>query len=95
MRHWERVIGDVWLPVKYEDLVADQEGVSRKILAHCGLAWQDACLDFHAHSAAVTTASARHVRSPLYSDSVGKWRSYASELEPLALYLKAHGISVA
>lgn len=94
MRHWERVIGDVWLPVNYEDLVADQEGVSRKILAHCGLAWQDACLDFHAHSAPVTTASARHVRSPLYSDSVGKWRSYARELEPLALYLKAHGISV-
>jgi tetratricopeptide (TPR) repeat protein len=94
MRHWERVIGDAWLSVNYEDLVADQERVSRKILADCGLAWQDRCLDFHANSAAVTTASARHVRSPLYADSVGKWRSYARELEPLALYLKAHGISI-
>jgi tetratricopeptide (TPR) repeat protein len=94
MRHWESVIGDAWLSVSYEELVADQEGVSRKIVAHCGLAWEERCLDFHSHPAAVTTASAAQVRRPLYSESVGKWRRYADQLEPLALELEANGISV-
>ena len=89
MRHWEAVIGDAWLPVNYEELVADQKGVSRRIVAHCGLDWEDRCLDFHNSSVAVTTASAVQVRQPLYADSVGKWRAYARELEPLARYLES------
>ncbi len=94
MRHWESVIGDTWLSVSYEGLVADQEGVSRKIVSHCGLAWEERCLDFHNHSAAVATASAAQVRRPLYSESVGKWQRYADQLEPLARDLEANGISV-
>ncbi len=94
MRHWESVIGDAWLSVSYEELVADQERVSRKMVAHCGLEWEERCLDFHRHSGAVTTASAAQVRRPLYSESVGKWRRYADQLEPLARELEANGISV-
>lgn len=94
MRHWESVIGDAWLSVSYEELVADQEGVSRKIVAHCGLAWEKRCLDFHSHSGAVATASAAQIRRPLYAESVGKWRRYADQLEPLARDLEANGISV-
>lgn len=94
MRHWQDVIGEAWLSLGYEDLVGDQEGMSRKIVAHCGLAWEDRCLDFHTGSAPVTTASAVQVRRPLYSDSVGKWRAYATELEPLARHLEANGIPV-
>ena len=94
MRHWESVIGDAWLSVSYEELVTDQEGVSRKIVSHCGLAWEERCLDFHSNSAAVATASAAQVRRPLYSESVGKWRRYADQLEPLARDLEANCISV-
>ena len=93
MRHWESVIGDSWLTVNYEELVADQERVSRKIIAHCGLEWEDRCLDFHSSPEAVTTASAVQVRQPLYAGSVGKWRAYARELEPLARYLESNGIA--
>jgi hypothetical protein len=94
MRHWESVIGEAWLSVSYEELVTDQEGVSRKIVSHCGLAWEERCLDFHSNSAAVATASAAQVRRPLYSESVGKWRRYADQLEPLARDLEANCISV-
>ena len=93
MRHWETVIGDAWLPVNYEGLVTEQEGVSREIVAHCGLDWEDRCLDFHNSSTAVTTASAVQVRQPLYADSVGKWRAYSRELEPLTRYLESNGIA--
>jgi Sulfotransferase family len=94
VRHWEQVIGDAWLPVRYEELVADQETVSRRIIAHCGLGWEESCLDFYSRAAPVTTASATQVRRPVYIDSVGKWRSYANELAPLARYLEANDVSV-
>jgi tetratricopeptide (TPR) repeat protein len=89
MRHWREVLGPALLVVRYEDLVADQEGVSRRLLEHCGLAWQPACLEFHRRSGAVATASAAQVRQPLYSTSVGRWRHYEAELAPLARRLAA------
>ena len=94
MQHWAEVIGDAWLVVNYEDLVSAQESVSRGIVAHCGLRWEDRCLQFHAQAAAVTTASAAQVRRPVYADSVGKWRHYADQLEPLSRHFEAHGIRI-
>jgi tetratricopeptide (TPR) repeat protein len=93
MRHWRELIGSAWLEVSYEELIADQGCVSRRIIAHCGLDWEERCLRFHCSPAAVTTASAVQVRQPLYADSVGRWRAYARELEPLARHLKENGIA--
>lgn len=90
MRHWRDVLGDQLLIVHYEDLVADQEAVTRRILAHCGLDWEPACLLFHRHADGVTTASASQVRRPLYASSVGKWRHYARHLVELETALAAH-----
>lgn len=89
VRHWQTVLGDRLLIVQYEELVANQEAVTRRMLAHCGLAWETACLEFHKRQGAVTTASAVQVRRPLYSHSVGRWRHFARHLMPLAEYL--HG----
>ncbi len=91
MRHWQAVLGDAFMMVDYEGLVADQEAVTRRILAHCGLPWQAACLEFHTQSRAVATASAVQVRRPVYSTSVGKWRRYEQQLRPLAGYFLAPG----
>jgi hypothetical protein len=74
--------------VQYEDLVLDHEATTRRLLAHCGLRWDDACLAFHKQTKAVTTASAVQVRRPLYSSSVGKWRNYRESLQPLSESLK-------
>ena len=57
------VFPDRVLQLRYEDLVADQEGQSRRLFAHCGLDWTDAALDFHRNSAAVATPSAAQVRA--------------------------------
>jgi tetratricopeptide (TPR) repeat protein len=93
MRHWEDVLGGAWLPVTYEALVSDPQKVSQRIVAHCGLAWEEQILEFNTRSAGVTTASAAQVRSPIHTDSVGKWRHYTEQLQPLASYLEANGIS--
>lgn len=84
MAHWNRVLpaGRI-LDVQYEDVVGDLEGQARRIIAHCGLAWDARCLAFHQTERTVRTFSAAQVRQPIYSHSVGRWRPYAAFLEPL------------
>ena len=81
--HWHRVLPGRVLDVQYEAVVADLEGQVRRILAYCGLSWEDGCLKFHATERAVRTASSEQVRRPIYGDAVGVWRKYEAELAPL------------
>jgi tetratricopeptide (TPR) repeat protein len=84
MAHWRNVLppGRIF-DVRYEELVDDLEGVARRIVARCGLAWDPRCLDFHRNTRAVRTASAMQVRRPIYRSSVGRWRQYRKFLGPL------------
>jgi tetratricopeptide (TPR) repeat protein len=84
MAHWHAVLppGRI-MDVRYEELVADLEGVARRIVSHCGVAWDARCLDFHRTQRPVRTASAVQVRRPIYRDAVGRWRKYEAFLEPL------------
>ncbi len=84
MGHWSDALpAGVMLDVRYEDVVADIEGRTRLILAHCGLAWDPRCLAFHRTRRVVRTASAREVRQPLYGSSVGRWHVYGDLARPL------------
>ncbi len=90
MAHWRRVLpADSFLDVQYEDVVADLEKAARRIIAHCGLPWDDRCLAFHKTERPVRTASATQVRRPIYKSAVGRWRVYEEQLAPL---LSALGI---
>jgi tetratricopeptide (TPR) repeat protein len=84
MAHWRRVLpeGRI-LDVRYEDVVADLEGQARRIVAHCGLPWDERCLKFHTTDRPVRTASATQVRQPIYTSAVGRWRVYEEFLGPL------------
>jgi tetratricopeptide (TPR) repeat protein len=84
MEHWRSALpAGAMLEVAYEDLVADVETQTRRILAGCGLPWDDACLSFHATKRAVTTISAVQVRQPIYRTSLQRWRRYEAHLAPL------------
>jgi tetratricopeptide (TPR) repeat protein len=83
MAHWARVLDIPMLDVIYEELVADQESVSRKMVAFCGLEWQDGCLRFYESGRQVATRSYDQVRRPMYNSSVEKWRHYTKHLGPL------------
>jgi tetratricopeptide (TPR) repeat protein len=84
MEHWRGVLPPgTMLDVQYEDLVDDLEGNARRIVAHCGLDWDEACLAFHKTQRPVLSASAVQVRQPLYRTSVGRWRAYEQALQPL------------
>lgn len=91
MEHWRSVLPDeIFLEVQYEELVEDQEGVSRAMLEFCGLKWDDQCLSFHEHDRPVRTASNWQVRQPLYKSSKERWRNYEPFLGPLASFLQRY-----
>ena len=94
MDHWDSVLPGRIIHVQYEDLVADNERVSRDLVARLGLGWQDGCLDHTANRDASTTASATQVRQPIYSSSVGKWRHVETQLAPLRETLEAGGLKL-
>ena len=84
MEHWRAVLPEgVMLDVQYEELVGDLEPQARRIVAHCGLEWDDACLAFHKTQRLVKTASVAQVRQPIYRSSVGRWRPDGAVLRPL------------
>ena len=93
MRHWSETLPGGIHELQYEELVADPVQQTRRLLEFCGLDWEDACADFHANAAPITTASAAQVRRPLYSTSVSQWRNYATQLAPLHDLLQEAGIA--
>ncbi len=83
MDHWDAVLPGKVLHLQYEELVREPEIQIRRLLEHCGLTFEPACLNFHETRRSVRTASAEQVRQPLYSSGVGYWRHFESELGPL------------
>ena len=83
MAHWETVLGDRLLTLDYEAVVADPEPLVRRMVAHVGLEWDDACLSPHEVAGTVRTASAWQVRQPVYRRSAGRARAYERFLGPV------------
>jgi tetratricopeptide (TPR) repeat protein len=82
MAHW-RSIGIPIFEFWYEDLVTDQVGVSRQLLEHAGLDWDEGVMEFHKLERSVRTASVAQVRRKIYKTSAQKWRRYEKHLKPL------------
>ncbi len=84
MAHWRDVLPpDAFLDVRYEDVVGDVESQARRLIAYCGLDWDNRCIAFYETRRPVNTASMAQVREPIYSASVGRWRRYEKQLAPL------------
>lgn len=71
------------LTVRYEDVVEDVQGQTRRILDFLGLAFEPACLEFHRLEMPVATISAEQVRKPLNREGIDRWRPYRQWLGPL------------
>jgi tetratricopeptide (TPR) repeat protein len=81
MQHWHRVLPGKVLDVHYEETVTDLETQVHRILAHCGLPFEETCVRFHETQRPVKTASSEQVRQPLYTGALGYWRRYEKHLE--------------
>jgi hypothetical protein len=90
MDHWRRTLpADRFTEVVYETLVADREAETRRLIAFCGLNWDDACLAPERNSRAVKTPSLWQVRQRVYHTSVERWRRYEPWLGELRELLPA------
>ncbi len=87
MRHWDTVLPGRLLRVQHEDVVADLEGSVRRLLDHCGLPFEPACIDFHKTRRSVRTPSSEQVRQPIFRDGLEQWKPYEAFLEPLKVAL--------
>lgn len=83
MAHWRSVLDLPVLDVAYEEMVADQEGQSRRLVEFLGLDWDDNCLRFHESERVTMTVSAEQVRRPIYSTSVNRRDHHTDRLGPL------------
>ena len=76
---------------RYEALVADPEGVIRRMLDFCGLPFDPACLEPHKTARAVLTPSASQVRQPLHRSSA-RSALYGDKLDRLRQRLRDAGV---
>ena len=81
--HWQRALPGKVLTVQYEDLVMDLETEVRRLLHHCELPFEPACLRFWETDRAVRTASSEQVRQPIFTSSVHHWRHFEAHLGEL------------
>lgn len=89
--HWRRYVsagmthrGDErYMEVRYEDLVADYEGVTRRLCAHCRVDWSSDILDREAKQRQRSDIEIVNpeVRQPLYRSAVERWKRDLTERE--------------
>jgi tetratricopeptide (TPR) repeat protein len=83
MAHWDEALPGRVLRVQHEDVIDDLEGTVRRMLDHCGLPFEDACLSFHQNKRSVRTPSSEQVRRPIFRDGLEQWANYRPWLGPL------------
>ncbi len=71
-----------YMQVRYEDILEDQEGWTRKILEFAGLPFDPACLDFHENKRYARTVSYQQVREKFNTKSKARYRNYLKHLDP-------------
>lgn len=89
MELWRQVLpSDRFTEIAYEDLIANREEETRRLVEFCEVPWDDACLAPEQNRRVVKTASMWQVRQPVYSSSVARWKRYENWLGEFAELLE-------
>jgi tetratricopeptide (TPR) repeat protein len=89
MAHYDAMLPGRVHRVMYEELVAEPEAETRRLLDYCGLAFEESCLRFYENDRAVRTASSEQVRQPIFAGGLEQWRHYEQWLDTLKAALGA------
>jgi hypothetical protein len=87
MAHWKTLFAADILDFDYDAFVHEPQPAVERLLAFCGLGWDERCLAFHETASTVKTASVWQVREPRYTRSSGRARLYERRLAPLRIAL--------
>jgi tetratricopeptide (TPR) repeat protein len=91
VRHWHEAMPGAMLDVDFGELVRDPATTIPRVLTHCGLDVEEACLRPERNASPVATRSSPQVRESIHTRGLGSWRMYDEQLEPLRRAL-ANGI---
>lgn len=83
LNYWKNLLPGKIYDIGYEDVAGNPEKNIRELLSYCELEYDPACLIFHETDRAVRTASSSQVRKPIYATSIGRWKNYEKQLQPL------------
>ena len=83
MNYYKKVFNQQILNIKYEDVVADTEKETKKILNYLELGFEKNCLEFYKNKRNIRTASLVQVRKPIFKSSINSWLNYKDFLKPL------------
>lgn len=89
LAHYARALPGAILDVRYDDLVRDPDATMRRVLAHCGLQPEPACLHPEENAVPVATRSSVQVREAIHGRGLDGWKRYAGPLQPLRQALQA------
>ena len=91
MDHWRAVMPGVIHTVSYEALVADSRPVIEDLLQYCDLSFEDACLNYQAAVDSANTGGGVDAAHSRRAKSIGYWKNYSDQLEPVAEILRSAG----
>lgn len=94
MAFWERRLPGRLIHMDYEDLVLDPDRSLPTLYEQLELSWVPAAARPQDNPATIATASVWQARQPIYTQSVGRWRHYASQLQGLREQLQNAGIEL-
>ncbi len=83
MSHWQELFPGEIFTAQYEELVMDQEGVSKQMIDYLGLEWDENCIDFHNNERNVMSPSNIQIRQPIYDSAMNRWKNYEEHIQPL------------
>ena len=89
MEFWLNNYADDIFVLDNEELVNNQETISKKLIDFCDLSWEKQCLEFHKNKRQVRTASIEQVRKPINNKSIGAWKKYESYLSEMLSELRS------
>jgi len=89
VEHYSREMPLNYLRVRYEDMVEDQEGSIRRVLAFIGEEFDPSCLAFHENRRYARTASYAQVTERLYDRSRYRYQHYLPQLQPVIPILQS------
>jgi hypothetical protein len=81
VEHYRSELSLRYLPVRYEDIVDNQEASIRRVLDFIGEEFDRRCLDFHENRRYARTASYAQVSEKLYDRSRYRYKNYLGKLE--------------
>ena len=94
MQVWRERFPGRFFDISYEETARNLEPNARALIDYLELPWQNECLNFHQQETAVTTASSVQVREPAHTRSIGRWKKYEQQLQPMVKTLLEHGVSI-